>query len=136
MTDPLFLKIHFSITTILLKFLIWWLWKKDMTYRNGEINSVNLYLQQVLIILVVQIDWIKGTTYTAINTANTMISYGNMDVECMYIQSYTFVWNVWFYPHISGGSYQTYGMWLQNNRFNNIRNDLSNVNLALKLINF
>lgn len=87
--------------------------KKDMTSRNREINSVNLYLQQVLIILVVQIDWIKGTPYTAINTANTMISYGNMDVECMYIQSYTFVWNVWFYPRISGGSYQTYGMWLQ-----------------------
>lgn len=58
--------------------------KKDMTSRNREINSVNLYLQQVLIILVVQIDWIKGTTYTAINTANTMISYGNMDVECIY----------------------------------------------------
>lgn len=135
MTDPLFLKIHFSITTILLKFLIWWLWKKDMTSRNGEINSANLYLQQVLIILVVQIDWIKGTPYTAINTANTMISYGNMDVECMYTKLHLCLECVILSTYQWGFLSNIWNV-ITNNRFNNIRNDLSNVNIALKLINF
>lgn len=105
-----------------------------MTSRNGEINSANLYLQQVLIILVVQIDWIKGTPYTAINTANTMISYGNMDVECIY--KATPLSGMCDFIHVSVGFLSNIWNVITNNRFNNIRNDLSNVNIALKLINF